>query len=131
MRFASRALFVLIASCSGGQQQKGDLQVMSYGPQGPIDKAEPVEIKFDKPVVDEAMVGKPAGPSAVAITPTVAWKGFWQDRQTLSIDPDELAPSTRYKVALQGDLVHGTSCFSTRWKPKLFLAMDGCRQTTK
>ncbi len=113
MRSASRALFLLtVAACGGGPQPKTDLQVMSFGPQGPVDKAEPVEIKFDKPVVDEAMVGKPADPMAVAITPSVPWKGFWQDRQTLTIEPSEgLAASTRYKVALQGELAKRTHGF--------------------
>jgi uncharacterized protein YfaS (alpha-2-macroglobulin family) len=111
MRFACLASFLLIA-CGGGQQPKTDLQVMSYGPQGSVDKAEPVEIKFDKPVVEETMVGKPADPTAVAITPSVPWKGYWQDRQTLTIEPAEgMAPSTRYKVALQGDLAKRTHGF--------------------
>ncbi|MGE0400680.1 MAG: alpha-2-macroglobulin [Kofleriaceae bacterium] len=112
MRFTPRALLLLVAACGGGQQPaKTDLQVMSYGPQGPVDKAEPVEIKFDKPVVAEAMVGKPADPLAVAISPSVPWKGYWQDRQTLTIEPDGLAPSMRYKVALQGELAKRTHGF--------------------
>ena len=111
MRFACLASF-LLAACGGGQQPKTDLQVMSYGPQGHVDKAEPVEIKFDKPVVEESMVGKPADPAAVAITPSVPWKGYWQDRQTLTIEPVEgLAASTRYKVALQGELAKRTHGF--------------------
>lgn len=113
MRSVSRVVFLLaVAACGGGQQPKTDLQVMSFGPQGSVDKAEPVEIKFDKPVVPETMVGKPADPTAVAITPAVAWKGFWQDRQTLTIEPaGELAASTRYKVALQGELATRTHGF--------------------
>ncbi len=111
MRFACLASSLLMA-CGGGQQPTTDLQVMSYGPQGAIDKAEPVEIKFDKPVVEEAMVGKPADPSAVTITPSVPWKGYWQDRQTLAIEPGEgMAPSTRYKVALRGELAARTHGF--------------------
>ncbi|HEY4182337.1 MAG TPA: MG2 domain-containing protein [Kofleriaceae bacterium] len=108
----SRLLFgaLLVTGCGGNQ--KSDLQVMSYTPSGSVEKTEPVEIKFDKPVVDEAMVGKPADPAAVAITPAVAWKGFWQDRQTLAIEPQgELAPSTRYQVALTGELAKRTHNF--------------------
>ncbi|CAN5815994.1 hypothetical protein BH11MYX2_BH11MYX2_03280 [soil metagenome] len=112
MRFVSRLLVgaLLVAGCGGNQ--KGDLQVMSYTPSGSIEKTEPVEIKFDKPVVDEAMVGKPADPTTVAITPAVPWKGFWQDRQTLAIEPQgELAASTRYSVALPGELAKRTHNF--------------------
>lgn len=99
-----------LLGCGGGRQ--GDVQVMSYGPQGAVDKAEPVEIRFDKPVVPEAMVGKPADVSSVRIEPTFAWKGFWQDRQTLAIEPTEaLAASTRYRVSLAGELGARTSRF--------------------
>lgn len=99
-----------LLGCGGGK--KGDLQVMSYAPQGAVDKAEAVEIKFDQPVVAEAMVGKAADPATLRIEPAFAWKGFWQDRQTLSIEPTEaLSPSTRYKVALAGELGSRTSGF--------------------
>lgn len=109
---ASLAMLLSSAVLSCGGTPKGDLQVMSYAPQGPVDKAEPVEIRFDKPVVDESMVGKPADPSTVTISPTLAWKGFWQDRQTLMIEPtDALAASTRYKVSLAGPLAKRTAGF--------------------
>ena len=106
------ALLAAVHGCGGGTAAKGDLQVMSYAPQGPVDKAEPVEIRFDKPVVDDAMVGKPADPTSVTISPAVAWKGYWQDRQTLSIEPtDPLAASTKYRVALSGELGKRTAGF--------------------
>lgn len=111
-RVAAGVLVLAMAfgGCGGGTHH--DLQVMSYTPQGPVDKPGPVEIKFDKPVVDEAMVGKPAEPGAVAITPATAWKGFWHDRQTLTIEPTTpLAASTRYRVALSGELAHRTAGF--------------------
>lgn len=99
-----------LLGCGGGKQ--GDVQVMSFAPQGAVDKAEAVEIKFDKPVVAESMVGKPADARAVRIEPAFAWKGFWQDRQTLSLEPTEaLSASTRYRVALTGELGARTSGF--------------------
>jgi uncharacterized protein YfaS (alpha-2-macroglobulin family) len=111
-RVAAGVLVFAMASggCGGGTPH--DLQVMSYSPQGPVDRPGPVEIKFDKPVVDEAMVGKPAAPGTVAITPATEWKGFWHDRQTLTIEPTApLAASTRYRVALSGELAHRTAGF--------------------
>ena len=100
----------LALGCGGGK--KGDLQVMSYAPQGPVDKAEAVEIRFDKPVVGEALVGKPADATMVTIRPAVAWKGYWQDRQTLVVEPTEpLAASTRYQVTLAGELGTRTAGF--------------------
>ncbi|MDX2093332.1 MAG: MG2 domain-containing protein [Kofleriaceae bacterium] len=101
-----------VAGCGGAKAEKGDLQVMSFSPQGSVDKAEPVEIRFDKPVVDESMVGKPASPVSVVISPAITWKGFWQDRQTLTIEPTEpLAASTKYKVTLGGELGKRTAGF--------------------
>jgi hypothetical protein len=86
---------------------------MSFSPQGTIDTAEPVQIRFDRPAVDASMVGKPAAPGSVLITPAVTWKGFWQDRQTLVIEPTAaLAPSTRYEVQLAGELGKRTAEFT-------------------
>ena len=103
-------LGVLPGACGGSTHR--DLQVMSYTPQGSVDLPGPVEIKFDKPVVDEAMVGKPVAPGSAAITPAIAWNGFWRDRQTLSLEPTApLAPSTRYQVTLAGDLASRTAGF--------------------
>ena len=104
-------LGLLLAGCGGGGPHR-DLQVMAYSPQGSIEKAELVEIKFDKPVVEDALVGKAAAAGSVEITPAIPWKGYWQDRQTLAIEPtDALAPSTRYRVALAGELARRTGGF--------------------
>ena len=103
-------LITSLLGCGGGK--KGDVQVMSYAPQGAVDKAEPVEIKFDRPVVPEGMVGKPADAATLRIEPAFAWKGFWQDRQTLSVEPTEaLSASTRYRISLAGELGARTSGF--------------------
>jgi len=105
-----RVSLVAFVACGGGK--KGDLQVMSYAPAGSVDKAEVVEIRFDKPVVDEAQVGKPADATTVTISPNIPWRGFWQDRQTLMVEPTEaLAASTRYQVALGGALAKRTAGF--------------------
>ncbi|MBA3462920.1 MAG: hypothetical protein H0T46_23390 [Deltaproteobacteria bacterium] len=110
---AAGTLAGLLGSLLGcGGPKKSDLQVMSYAPQGPVDKAEAVEIKFDKPVVGDALVGKAADPAIVRIEPAFAWKGYWVDRQTVSIAPTEpLSASTRYKVSLGGELGARTSGF--------------------
>ncbi|HEX3476065.1 MAG TPA: MG2 domain-containing protein, partial [Kofleriaceae bacterium] len=98
---------------------------MSYTPQGSVDHAGSVEIRFDKPVVDEAMVGKAIAAGSVAIAPAIGWNGFWHDRQTLTIDPTApLQPSTRYRVALTGDLARRTAGFSFAFVHEP-LAVDG------
>ncbi len=105
------ALGLLLASC-GGSPRANDVQVMSFAPKGPIEKTEPITIRFDKPVVDEAMVGKPADPRAIAVSPAFAWTGHWQDQRTLVIDPSaKLAPSTRYEITLSGELGKRTADF--------------------
>ncbi len=100
----------LVSGC--GSKPPQDLRVMSYAPTGPTERDEPVELHFDKPAVSEAMVGKPALPGSVRIVPQLEWKGFWQDRQTLVLEPTQpLAPSTRYSVSLAGELATRTADF--------------------
>ncbi|HEV7555106.1 MAG TPA: MG2 domain-containing protein, partial [Kofleriaceae bacterium] len=118
------ACLLLVAGC-GGNTHHPDLQVIAFAPRGAVDTTQPVEIHFDKPVVDESRVGKPADPSAVKIAPAIAWKGYWQDRQTLVIEATEaMSPSTRYAVSLVGDLAARTHGFELAfvYKP---LAVEG------
>ncbi len=109
------ALGLLLASCSGGggaARGNNDVQVMSFAPKGSIAKAEPITIRFDKPVVEEARVGKPADPDTVTVSPAFPWTGYWQDQRTLVIDPSApLWPSTRYDVTLAGELGRRTADF--------------------
>ena len=100
-------------SCGGGTSPRSrELQVMSFAPSGVIDKAETIVIRFDEPVVDEALVSKTADQTLVKVSPLFAWSGFWQDQRTLVIDPSEkLTPSTKYTVALQGELAKRTKNF--------------------
>jgi uncharacterized protein YfaS (alpha-2-macroglobulin family) len=101
-------------SCGGGTTPRSrELQVMSFAPSGVIDKAETIVIRFDEPVVDEALVSKTADQTLVSVSPAFAWSGFWQDQRTLVIDPSEkLTPSTKYTVALQGELAKRTKNFA-------------------
>ena len=107
------SLLLLLTTCGGSPRSGGnDIQVMSYAPQGPIEKTEPITIRFDKPVVGEQLVSKPADPQSIAVAPAFAWTGYWQDQRTLVIDPTgKLAPSTRYEVALAGELGKRTAAF--------------------
>src|SRR6185437_5871102 len=110
MRVGVVAVF-LLAACGGHPRQH--LHVMSYGPQRSIDKAEPIELRFDQPVVPAELVGSPALPTAIAVTPAFPWKGYWQDRQTLIVEATApLQPSTRYQVALAGELAARTDAFA-------------------
>jgi uncharacterized protein YfaS (alpha-2-macroglobulin family) len=95
-------LFVALAAC--GQSSKSEIQVSSYSPQGSVDSAESITIRFDKPVVPETMVAKEPG-NVIAVKPEFAYKAYWFDRKTLVIDPvGKLASSTKYSVALVGAL---------------------------
>ena len=120
----SWVVFVLAASCatalallalaacgtSGGNR---DLVVTSFSPKEQTDDASSIELRFDRPAVTEAEVGKPVAPSSVVIAPEVAWEGHWQDRQTLVVTPKAaLKGSTRYKVSLAGELARRTDGFS-------------------
>ncbi|HEX4455683.1 MAG TPA: MG2 domain-containing protein [Kofleriaceae bacterium] len=106
------AVCVVLAAC-GSHRSQHELHVMSYGPQRPIDKAEPIELRFDQPVVPAELVGTPALPDAITVRPAFAWKGYWQDRQTLIVEATaQLAPATRYQVALGGQLAARADAFS-------------------
>lgn len=101
----------MFAGCGGNPHR--DLQVMSYTPEGSIEGAESIVIRFDKPVVEDALVSQAPDPSMIAVSPEFPWKGYWQDRSTLVIDPVErLAASTRYQVALRGQLAKRTNDFA-------------------
>lgn len=118
MRFLYAALGIFGAgaslTCGGNTPHEGNaLHVLSYAPHGPVEAAQPVQIQFDRPVVAADMVGKPADPTTVKVTPAFPWTGVWKDRQTLVLQPTApLAPSTRYEVTLTGELAKRTDDFS-------------------
>jgi hypothetical protein len=98
-------LLVLVALAGCAARPRRDLHVVAYAPQGAIDVAEPISVRFDRPVVGDAQVGKLAAPGLVSIAPAVHATAVWQDRQTLVVRvAGGLAPSTRYEVALAGEL---------------------------
>jgi len=120
----SSALSMSIALACGGPT-KPDVQVMSFTPSGTIDKAETIVIRFDKPVIDVKLVSKPADPRTVTVSPAFAWTGFWQDQRTLVIDPAaKLAGSTKYEIALTGELAKRTKNFKLAFVHKP-LAVEG------
>ena len=94
-------------SCGGsGSSTPRDLTVLSHTPtDARVDPSEPIQIRFDKPVVGEEAIGVPVAQPPVAVEPAVAVQARWIDRQTLVLTPKaELAASTRYRVRLTGAL---------------------------
>ena len=83
-----------------------DLAVVSFAPRPTAESpTTPMRIRFDKPVVSDAEVGKPLAAAPVALTPAARVEATWEDRQTLLVRPlDPLRSSTEYTVALTGDL---------------------------
>jgi alpha-2-macroglobulin len=106
-------LVMVAASLScGSPRQPTDLHVLSYSPTGEQASAAPIEVRFDKPVIEESEVGKPAATDSLTLAPPVPWKGYWQDRQTLVVEPQApLAESTEYAVKLGGWLQARTGGF--------------------
>ncbi len=118
-------LLLAAATASCGTPPARDLHVLSYSPSGDQAAATPIEVRFDKPVIAEREVGKPAASDVVALSPAVPWKGYWQDRQTLIVEPQApLAESTQYSVRLGGglDARTGGFTFSFTHRP---LAVEG------
>lgn len=103
-----------LAACSGKSQQKAELTVTSFAPDGATYDPTPyIQIQFDAPVVAEEQVGAQLDDPPLALEPEMDVDAHWLDRQTLVAVPvAELAPSTRYQVALRGPLAGRTNDFT-------------------
>jgi len=95
---------MLLAACgASGSRLGGDLRVVGFAPEAAMTSTSPIEIRFDQPV---------GGPIDARVTPAFAYRSFWRDDATLVIEPLEpLALSTRYEVALAGELGARTHAF--------------------
>lgn len=99
-----------IGGCGSGQRP--DLAVTAFSPTRAAAEARAIEVSFDQPVIEDGQIGAALDAGSVALTPAVPWTGRWRDRYTLVIEPTEpLAPSTRYQVALTGELGRRTGGF--------------------
>ena len=100
----------LFGGCGSGQHT--DLSVTTFSPSRTAGDATPIEVSFDRPVIEDVEVGTAVDPGTVTLTPAVPWTGRWRDRHTLVIEPSEaLRPSTRYQVKLAGELARRTGGF--------------------
>ncbi|MBV8762840.1 MAG: hypothetical protein JO257_36485 [Deltaproteobacteria bacterium] len=95
-------LLGLVAAC-GASGSRSDLRVVGFAPEAAMTSTSPIEIRFDQPV---------GGPIDAHVSPAFAYRSSWRDDMTLVIEPLEpLAPSTRYEVALAGELGARTHAF--------------------
>jgi uncharacterized protein YfaS (alpha-2-macroglobulin family) len=123
---AATAATATLLSC--GSQPHRDLTVTAWSPQDTATYPSAIEVRFDRPVVDETKVGTAVDPGTVAIEPAIPWKGHWSDRQTLVVEPEStLAPATRYTVRLTGPLADRTGAFSFSFvnRPLELVGLDG------
>jgi hypothetical protein len=94
---------VALLSCGGSQPR--DLTVTSFSPDHSIDYEVPIEVRFDRPVIEAGQVGSAVDPDTVSLEPSVPWAGHWQDRQTIVLEPSgKLVGAARYTVRLKGEL---------------------------
>ncbi|MBT8493192.1 MAG: Ig-like domain-containing protein, partial [Deltaproteobacteria bacterium] len=99
-------------SC-GGPPRTPSLVVTSAAPSGESSDRPTIRIQFAQPAVDADSVGKTLDRPPALLEPGLPIEGYWVDRQTLALVPlSDLAPSTRYKVVLSGDLARRTEDFS-------------------
>lgn len=104
------ALAATFGGCGSGQHH--DLAVTTFSPSRTAGATTPIEVSFDRPVIEDGEVGTAVDPETVTLTPAVPWTGRWRDRYTLVIEPSEaLRASTRYQVALAGALARRTGGF--------------------
>lgn len=103
-----------LAACGSKSKQKAELTVTSFAPDGAsYDPTPSIQLQFDAPVVTEEQVGAKLDDLPLALEPDIDLDAHWLDRQTLVAVPTaELAPSTRYKVALRGPLASRTGDFT-------------------
>jgi uncharacterized protein YfaS (alpha-2-macroglobulin family) len=103
-----------LAACGSKGKQKAELTVTSFAPDGAsYDPTPSIQLQFDAPVVAEEQVGAKLDDVPLALEPGVDLEAHWLDRQTLVAVPTaELAPSTRYQVALRGPLAGRTGDFT-------------------
>ena len=112
-----------LLSCGGSQPR--DLTVTSFSPDQSIEYEVPIEVRFDRPVIEATQVGSAVDPETVSLEPAVEWAGHWRDRQTIVLDPSgELRGGARYTVRLKGELARraGDFSFSFVYAP---LVLDG------
>ena len=97
------ALLLAVSSACGATGSRSDLRVVGFAPEAAMTSTSPIEIRFDQPV---------GGPIDTRVSPAFAYRSFWRDDATLVLEPLEpLAPSTRYEVALAGELAARTHAF--------------------
>jgi alpha-2-macroglobulin len=100
-----------LLSCGGPPRR--DLTVTAWSPSDAIDGDAPIEVRFDRPVVEDGQVGAAVDPRSVDVTPPVRWTGHWLDRQSFVLEPSEpLRTATRYTVRLRGELARRAGDFS-------------------
>ena len=125
---APLALCAALLSCGPQSRPTADLVVTSFSPtEHSRASEEPVQIRFDRPVVASSEVGPPLAAAPVHIQPPMAARAHWLDRQTLVLTPQApLRPSTTYHVALTGALAERTGGFSHRFVHRP-LVIEGVR----
>lgn len=86
------SLLSLFVSCQKERKAKALPESASawvYGfTSGVISKAEPIRVQFASLAVSEAEVGVPINQTLINISPSVAGKLLWEDRQTLRFEPE-------------------------------------------
>ncbi len=109
--FAS-TIFISAASLSCGQHaahQPGTapsaIHVLGVTPLPYENDITPIEIRFDKPVVSDAEVGKPVAKGDLVVTPAMPFTATWQNRQTIRIETKGYVDfDVNLSVALAGNL---------------------------
>lgn len=101
-------------SCNSKKKAKvSDLVVSTHWPKEQSTESEPIQIRFEEPVVADEAVGVTLETLPVSIQPAFEATAHWLDRQSLFVAPvGSLAPSTRYNVKLVGQLGDRTGGYS-------------------
>jgi hypothetical protein len=130
-----RALLVSLAlllglggSCVTKHPGPAPLIVVAHFPTGARhDDDTPLRIQFDKPAVDEQLIGAPIADLPAELEPAGELSGTWLDAQTLVLRPQGLRPATRYRLRFTGQLAARTHGFAFTFlnRPLMVLGLSG------
>ncbi|MBN2339888.1 MAG: hypothetical protein JXX29_12070 [Deltaproteobacteria bacterium] len=106
LMIVTAAWCLISCGAADGDKKNADLHVVSSSPEQTIsNNREPFQLKFDKPVVDAAHVGKIEPEVPVSINPAIPLEARWIDRHTLSVTPKKAyTASTRYEIEVLAPL---------------------------
>ncbi len=108
-RYALAAGIPLLSACGGtgpSEDEALKVRIIEVSPEGRVESTQPIQVRFDKPVVDPERVGEVLGGELFVVSPVVEGTYRFVDVDRLELRPDApFASSTRYRVTVRPEAV--------------------------